>query len=178
MPSDLIIPFYVSYAAAWGLLVIQTLILLGLVRSVYQLQNVSILGGTSKGKEAPFFTGKSIAGTEINSKYLAGRLTGLLFISPTCQACLDTLEQEMNYLNHKTQRNVIIICQGGRTECAQLGEKYEIGVPIVADEDNHISELYGIAAVPTVVMINANNRILSYGQPKHEELIELLEKAA
>lgn len=47
-------------------------------------------------------------------------------------------------------------------------------MPVIADEDDHVSRLYGISIVPTAVLINANNRIKSYGQPEREELKKVL----
>lgn len=178
MPNELTIFFYVSYGALWILAISQSLILLGLVRIVYQLQRTGAAAGSFEGKEAPEFSAKDLSGAAIGSTTFSGRLTGLLFVSTTCQSCIQTLQDDIEYLYHKAQGNVIVICQAGREDCAQLAEKYELTVPMVADEDNHISLLYGITSVPTVVFVNAANRIQSYGHPKREELVEILESAA
>lgn len=178
MPNELTIFFYISYGALWILVISQSLILLGLVRTVYQLQGTGAAAGSFEGKEAPEFSTKDLSGAKIASTNLTGRMTGLLFISASCQSCIQTLQDDVEYLYRKAQGNVIVICQAGRDACAQLAEKYELTIPIVADEDNHISQLYGISTVPTVVFVNAANRIQSYGHPKREELVEVLEKAA
>jgi len=178
MLHDLTIFFYVSYGALWILVISQSLILLGLVQVVHQLRKTGATAGSFEGKEAPEFSAKDLSGVAITSANFTGRLTGLLFVSTSCQACLETLQDDIEYLYRKAQGNIIVICRAERQDCAQLVEQYGLAVPVVADEDNHISQLYGITAVPTVVFVNAENRILSYGHPKQEELVEILEKAA
>lgn len=178
MLHDLTIFFYISYGALWILVILQSLILLGLVQVVHQLQKTGATAGSFEGKEAPEFSARDLSGVAITSANFTGRLTGLLFISVSCQACLETLQNDIEYLYRKAQGNVIVICRAARKDCARLVEQYRLTVPMVADEDNHISQLYGISSVPTAVFINADNRILSYGHPKPEELMEILEKAA
>ncbi len=171
-------PFYFSYAALWILVIFQSLILLGLVRMVAQLQQTRATASLSEGQEAPPFNAVSLSGASINSKDFVGRLTALLFISPNCQSCAETLNGDMDYLLYKSQGNVIVICRAGREDCARLAEPYKLNMPIVADEDDRISRLYAVSSVPMAVIINANNRIQSYGQPKRgEELEEMFEKA-
>lgn len=178
MLQDLTIFFYISYGALWILVILQSLILLGLVQVVHHLRKTGVTASSFEGKEAPEFSAKDLSGVAITSANFTGRLTGLLFISESCQACLETLQNDIEYLYSKAQGNVIVICQAGRKDCARLVEQYGLAVPVVADEDNHISQLYGISSVPTVVFVNADNRILSYGHPKREELVEVLERAA
>lgn len=178
MLHDLTISFYISYGALWILVILQSLILLGLVQVVHQLQKTSRTAGSFEGKEAPEFSAMDLSGVAITQTNFTGRLTGLLFVSTSCQACLETLQDDLEYLYRKAQGNVIVICQAGRRDCANLVEQFGLTVPVVADEDNHISQLYGISSVPTVVFVNADNRILSYGHPKREELVEVLERAA
>lgn len=178
MLQELTVFFYISYGALWIFVILQSLILLGLVQVVHQLRTAGATASSFEGKQAPEFTAKDLSGAAITSANFSGRLTGLLFVSANCQACLETLQDDLEYLYRKAQGNVIVICQAGRTDCAHLVEQYGLAVPMVADEDNHISQMYGITAVPTVVFVNADNRILSYGHPKREELVEVLEKAA
>ena len=174
-------PFYLSYIALWILVVLQSLVLLGVVRIVYQLQQNGATSGShgvSLGEEAPAFSAVAISGVPISSTDFAGRLRALLFISPDCPACTEILE-DIEYLNHKAQGNVIVICRASRHQsCTQLVEQYEFTNPIIEDKDAHISQLYRISAVPTAVIIDANNIVQSYGQPPREELEEMLEKAS
>ena len=173
-------PFYISYAALWLLVVLQSLVLLGLVRIVYQLQQGSAVTGLGpmnleSGQKAPLFNATDLSGTAVRSTDFAGRLTALLFVSPTCQSCTTTLA-EMKALNHKVDGNVVVICRAKHEECVQLAERYELDVPTIADEEEHLSQLFGISLVPTAILINSNNRIQSYGNPVRGEELEQMMK--
>lgn len=178
MLHDLTIFFYISYGALWILVILQSLILLGLVQVVHQLQKTGVTASSIEGKEAPEFKAKDLSGLAVTSANFTGHLTGLLFVSTNCQACLDTLQDDIEYLYNQTKGNVIVICRAERQDCAILVEQYGLTVPMVADENNHLSELYNISSVPTVVLINADSRIVTRGHPKRPELLEKLEKAA
>jgi len=167
-------PFYLSYAALWILVILQSLILLGLVRMVAQLQQGGVAGGSrdggmTSGQAAPPFSTMDLSGAPIDSTRFAGRLTALLFVSPTCSSCTTTLH-ELNALRDKANGNVIVICRAAHDDCMRLAEVHQLNLPVVADEDEHISQLYGITAVPTAVLINAHHQIQSYGQPEREDL--------
>jgi peroxiredoxin len=177
------IPFYFSYAALWILVVLQGLILLGLVRVVYQLQRAgdaapadSNVVGLQSGQIAPGFNTVDLSGTPISSNDLADRLTALLFVSPNCPSCVVTL-YELEALNYKTQGNVIVICRAGREECAQLVERHKLNARTIADEDEQISRRFGVASFPKAVLIGEGYRVKSYGSPDRREIEELLDKA-
>jgi peroxiredoxin len=163
------IPFFLSYAALWILVILHSLVLLGLVRIMYQLQQNSVAVGMLKGQEAPKFSAVSLSKTLIHSTDPEGRLTALLFVSSTCSSCAEALT-DIDYLRYKTEDgNIIVICRSGREDCVRLVEKHKLNIPVVADEDNRISNLYHISTVPMVVVINALSRIESYGQFRRDE---------
>ncbi|HET8629148.1 MAG TPA: redoxin domain-containing protein [Thermomicrobiales bacterium] len=167
------LPFYLSYAALWVIVILNTLLLLGVVRMVYQLQHSGGDGKLKPGEEAPPFRAVDLAGTPVRSADFAGRLTALLFVSPTCPSCTTTLA-EMDALRYKAQGNVIVICRAGRDDCARLAARHQLNVPTIADEDEEISRLFDISSVPTAVLINAGGRIQSYGNPMRGEDLEAL----
>lgn len=175
------IPFILSYGALWLLVIFQSLVLLGLVRMVYQIQQASPTlsrrGPDSRlktGERAPEFTALDLLGSPVRSADYSGRLRALLFVSAGCRACTLTLS-EMHALNCKVQGRIVIICRGGREDCTDLAERYGLDVPVIADSDDHISQLFGISGVPTAVLIDASDLIQSYGHPlRGKELEDLL----
>lgn len=170
--------FYLSYAALWILVIVQGLLLLGVVRMVYQRQQPTATNERLRsGQEAPRFSTVDVTGAPIGSATFAGRLTALLFVSTACPTCMTTLE-ELAMLRHKALGNVVVICQAGRDSCARLAARYGLDVPIVADGDGKIGQLFGISGVPTAVLIDEANRVLFYGQPQRgEELEDLFARA-
>lgn len=178
--------FYVSYAVLWILVAFQSLVLLGLVRTVYRLQgsgavlNPSVVDGNGalRGREAPDFTSSDVFGSLVVSQDFENRLRALLFVSPDCPACSLTLS-EMEALQMKAEGSVLVVCRADRDDCRQLAEAYELSGPVLVDEDHEVSQLFGISSVPAAVLINERNRIQSYGQPmRGGELDELLREAA
>jgi peroxiredoxin len=174
---DLSLPFGLSYAALWIVVILQGVILLGVVRMVYQLQRVGVSRlGNQRGDEAPEFSAVDLTGTMIRSVEFAGHLTALLFVSPSCRACSTTLA-EMDALSYKTDGNMMVICQAERGDCIQLAAKYQLSVPTIVDDDRRISNLFSVATVPTAVLINEENHIHSYGHPmRGEEFEEMLDE--
>jgi methylamine dehydrogenase accessory protein MauD len=175
--------FYLSYAALWLLVVFLSLVVLGLVRNVYRLQSAAAGGavaarnGALPGRPAPEFSTVDLAGNPIRTGDFAGRLTALLFVGPDCGTCELTLD-DLNALNVKAKQSVVVICQGDRDECARLADAYRLDAPVVVDRDVEISELFGIATVPTAVLIAEDGQIASYGHPLgRQELEELIATA-
>ena len=58
-----------------------------------------------------------------------GRLTALLFVSPTCTACTTTLH-ELRALHYKAMGNTIVICRANRYDSQRLAQARERGVRI------------------------------------------------
>ena len=170
--------FYLSYAALWILVIAQGLILLGVVRLVYQIQHPAVGDGQlRRGQRAPQFNALDLAGAPITSADFAGRVTALLFVSPKCPSCAATLA-ELDALRHKAQGNLAVICQANHEDCTRLVERYGFSVPAVADEDDRISRLFGVSTTPMAVLIDEQGRIQAQGQPmRGAELEEMFERA-
>ncbi len=166
--SDLAVPFYLSYAALWILVVLHSLILLGVVRILHQLQTGGVArsgGGLARGEPAPAFRARDLQGNLITSDGLLGRAAGLLFISPDCPACADTLERDLGYLQHKADGNLMVVCRGLEEACRRLAEKHDLQVPMILDETDEVSRLYRVSYVPVAVLLDAEGRVRSFGQP-------------
>jgi len=123
----------------------------------------------SKNEKAPEFATVDLSGAIVDSSRFAGHLSALLFVSPNCASCGTTLD-ELRALLKKANGNVTVICRGGSEECARLSQYHSLGSRIVADTDDRISGMYRISSVPVAVMLNEENRIVSYGFPHREEL--------
>jgi peroxiredoxin len=180
MPTDISIPFFISYIGLWILVIFQAVVLLGLVPIIYRLQQRGIGVPLAEGQEAPRFSTVTISGTPIQSEDFRGRMTALLFVSPTCSSCAEALAPtNLDYMRYKSnQGNLIIVCRSGREDCMGLARQYELDVPIIADEDEHISHLYNIESVPSAVIIDRENRIKSHGQPQPQGQKEVSDRTA
>jgi peroxiredoxin len=162
--------FYVSYGALWVLLVFQSLVVVGLVRTVGSSARAA---GPPTGaarllnKKAPAFTAVDIFGDPAGSVEFAGRRTALLFVSRSCPACTLTLD-EMSALKAKASDSVVVVCESSHEECVELAEAHELDVPVVADEDLGIGRLFEVSSYPTAVLIDEEGRIRSFGHPDRD----------
>lgn len=167
--------FYISYALLWTLVIFQSLVLLGLVRTVFRTHARSVSGampatnGSLIGQPIPTFTAIDVSGQLFDEKSLPNSLSALLFVTPDCVTCMASLE-EINALNAKVNGSLIVVCRAGIEECRRLRETYELdGVPVIVDEDRKVSELLEVYATPTAVLIGANGRIRTYGHPMDKD---------
>lgn len=176
------LPFVSSYVALWALVILQGLVLLALVRMVHELRNNAAsfnVGGQSTAalEPAPPFQAMALDGTRVTSEDFPGRLTALLFVSPTCPSCTTTLH-EMRALHFKAQGNVVVICRASRYDSMRLAQAHKLdGLPVIADEDDSLSRLYRITTVPVAVLINGSGKVQSYGYPLREEMEQAFEAA-
>lgn len=161
--------FVLAFVALWGLVILNSLVLLGIVRIVHRLQQESI--GTAQGwigRKAPPFQVEDLSGAPVGTNSFDGRVRALLFVSPSCRSCVASLE-ELDLLRRKAEGNVIVICQATHAECARLAATSQLDGHVVADEDKRIGKLFDVSALPTAVLISDDNRIQSYGEPLRED---------
>ncbi len=185
MMPDVALPFYLSYAALWVLVIFHSLLLLGVVRMIHQLpqsrgntesRTASRNGHLSTGDEAPQFSAVDLEDAPVSSADLAGRPAALLFVSPTCPSCVVTL-YEMEAISQKTEGRVIVVCRATSDECAALAKRHGYKFRTVADADDAISKVFGVTNNPTAVLMDEHGRIESHGYPhRTEEMEELLLK--
>lgn len=172
-------PVVLSYIALWAVVVLDSLLLLGIVRIVSQLQRSRAESGTrwgdrpEPGELAPAFRTVDLDGNPVSSDDFAGRLRALLFVSATCESCAPSLD-ELKALNHKAGHHVTVVCRGTAEECRALVERHGIWPATVVDEGYEISTLFGISKVPSAVLINSQDRIQSYGEPMRRDHMEAM----
>ena len=166
--------FYLSYALLWVLVAFLTLVVLGLIRSGYRLQQEGgTADGTLRGRPLPEFDSVDLAGEPVGSSTITGRLTALLFVGSDCSTCELTLN-DLEALHTKARHNVIVICQGEGDDCAELAERYQLSTAVVPDREGTISELFSITAVPTAVIVGEDGRIATIGNPMGGDQLEKL----
>lgn len=180
------VPLLLSHIALWVVVIFQTLLLLGLVRAVHQLRQAGATRGTldllANGQPqapAPNFTAVDIFGRTVEGSSFQAELTGLLFVSPTCESCTVSYKEMLEQLLMKTSENVIVICKGEQEECRLLAESSgHPDVPVVVDEDSAVSNLFKVTSVPTGVLIDDRGQIVNRGVPMRGDEANQLEAQA
>lgn len=163
--------FYVAFVLLWVLVLFQSLVLLGVVRTLYRGTEpiagpgVPVLHAELIGQPVPRFEAQDLSGNRFVEQSLPPKLNALLFVTPDCVSCVASLE-DIDGLRAKVGGNVTVVCRGTSEDCRQLREDFELGdVPVLLDQDRAVSSAFGIVATPTAVLIGANGRIRTYGQP-------------
>lgn len=169
-------PFLVSYALLWVLVVFQTLLVIGLVKALYERRDAGEAPTATEssemaGKPLPAFEVEDVLGNRIASTALTKRDTALLFVSPDCTSCAVTL-QELQALVGRMEGEVVVFCLSAADRCASLAHRYELSVPVVCDSERRIADMLHVSATPTAVLITAGGRIESYGHPMSAEDLE------
>jgi peroxiredoxin len=168
------VSFYISYAALWALAVFQSLVLLGVVRTLYRANAHAVpqaspaTNGHLIGQPIPKFNALDVFGSPVDEASLAGRLSALLFVSPDCSTCMASLD-EVEALKLKVNGSVVVVCRADQDECRELSEAYGLEVPVIVDEDRRVSELFGVQITPTAVLVGRSGRIQTYGHPMHAD---------
>jgi peroxiredoxin len=169
--------FGVSYAALWILVIFQTVVLLGLTRTLYVRQVAGEedveRGFGLRGQPAPIFNLVALSGDTLTTDEFTGRSSALLFVSPDCETCSVTL-LELEALLSKTDGHVVVICRSQADKCAQLAETFGLSVPVIADSELEISRLFLVTTTPTAVMIDSEGLVQEYGHPMGPDDVEAL----
>lgn len=171
------VPFVISYAGLWLIVILQGLLLIGLTRILQQMRDQSgktaptgptIEGERFAGQLAPPVNGTDVFGAPVNIDDFDGPLRAVLFVTPRCSNCMVSLD-ELNGLQAKVRGNVIVVCAAGTDECRQLAEDLNLSVRVIADPDDRLSLGFDVATTPTAVVVNRRGRIVQYGQPGRGE---------
>jgi peroxiredoxin len=177
--------FYVSYALLWAIVAFQSLLLLGIVRTVYRRGDETVAAaapvstGALIGEPVPSFAAIDVAGRAVDETSLPQTLSALLFVTPDCVTCMASLE-EVAALRAKVEGSLVVVCRGELEECRRLQETYGLdGTAILVDERHEVSERFDVYATPTAVLVGANGRIRTYGHPMDkDELVRLMDEGS
>lgn len=169
--------FAVSYVGLWIVVIVQTLILLGVTRSIYELRNELTEEVSLRGRRVPKFSTIDISGQSVSSDSILGTPTALLFVSPDCSTCTVSLE-ELKPLVKDLRWDLVVVCGGAGDDCRQVALDYGLTVPVIADEDDVLKRLFEISGTPSAVRISAQGVIESHGEPARGELFEELAATA
>jgi peroxiredoxin len=180
--------FDLTYLALWGLVVFQTLVLLGLLReSVETRRQIAELsaggplaGRLELGTKAPDFTAvEARGGGTVRRGSLAGRRSIVLFLSPSCRNC-EQLAAGVHGIYHKAEGNLVLVCQGARAECLAFLDAQGVrqDVPVLLDPEREIASRFRVLGVPAAVMLDEELRIRAYGSPKGpDDLAAMVDQA-
>jgi len=117
----------------------------------------SAIAGVTKGKAAPDFALKSMAGENIRLSELRGKVVMINFWATWCAPC----RKEMPLLNdlykkHKQSEFILlgVNIDNSEDKGKKMARKIGVTFPILFDVSKKVSESYGVSAMPFTVIID------------------------
>lgn len=154
--------FIVSYVALWLLVAVLWLLVVGLIRSVYDLRaQVEQLVGQPE-RRAPTFRVPLLDGGVLESRDLAPRDYALIFVTPTCPLCREAVTN-LGSVRQRVGDRIVILCHGDRERAEELAAFAPGEVRFGLDEGGAVGKQFGITSVPTTVVVDGEGWIRSVG---------------
>ena len=174
--------FLSTYVVLWGLVLFQTLIIVGLLRELQEIRRLAEDGRLPQrlplGARGPRLRGSDLrTGTTFDTALLSGRELVVLFLSPGCRICW-RLADGTKKLQAEPSLICIAVCRGSAEECAGFGDVLAGDVPLLLDPAGAMSAGYGVRSTPVAFVLDPAGRVRASGSPRHAgELAELIQQA-
>jgi hypothetical protein len=171
-----------TYAALWGLVVVETVALRKILREVVWLRRLQraatdravrrVVGDhLPGGARAPRFKAP-LAGTGrvFRTRDLEGSPSALLFLSvaDSGSSLYDDLLPSILGVGRKTRGRLYIVCHGAEEDCRRMVDRSvggrPVDAPILVDADGSITKSFRVTSTPTAVLLDARARVNRYGR--------------
>jgi hypothetical protein len=178
----MIIALLPAFVVLWAIVLFEGLIILGLVRTLRELQTAFEGGRVPQrlpvGAYAPHFKGADLrTGTEIDSSELIGRELVILFLSSGCSFCR-RLADGTRHVPVEPGQTRIAVCHGGAREASVFVDLLASDVAVLADSDGALLSSFAITGTPAAVVVDEMGRVSGSGGPRHSgELTTLISTA-
>lgn len=172
--------------ATWGVLIFNILLLVGLIKRVNQLagntpsnkERVLAEAQTRQGEPAPPFTATDANGEAVTLDEYAGQTLTLLFMSATCQPCIEKIPAlNAHYHNGNAPDHQFLVVDTSLDEDKNaLVEKHGLQIPLVHAPyfENSLATDYGANSTPYFVTITPQGTIHAAGVLQADYLHEQL----
>lgn len=137
----------------------------------------------AEGDVAPIWSGSLLSSGELGLESLRGKPVAVYFWAGWCPPCIgEPLDNfEAAYRQRAKEVNFVSISYDSRNATQNfLDEEGTYQFPIVIDEEGRVAEKWGVAGIPTLVLLDADGRFLNafLGPISAEDLRRLLDALA
>lgn len=176
------LPLVPAFLVLVAIVLFQGLVILGLVRTLRELQNVVESGRLPRrlpvGAAGPDFQGKDLrTGAEVNSSELIGREVVVLFLSDGCPSCR-RLADGTRHVPVEPGQIRIAVCHGGPHEAGNFVDLLANDFAVLADPDGAVFSSFAITGTPAVVVLDQAGAVSGSGGPRHSGELATLISAA
>lgn len=176
------LPLLPALIVLWAIVLFEGLIILGLLRTVRDLQ-VAVESGRLPqrlpvGVHSPRFRGTDLrTGAEVDSSQLIASELVVLFLSEACTFCRRLADGTRQVPVEPGQAR-IAVCQGGAHEARTFMDLLPSDVVVLPDPDGAVFASFGISSTPSAVVIGETGVVIGSGGPHHSgELAALISTA-
>jgi hypothetical protein len=176
------LPLLPAFLVLWAIVLFQGLIILGLVRTLRELQSVVESGRLPQrlpvGALGPDFSGTDLrTGADIDSSKLIGRDLVILFLSDGCPSCR-RLADGTRHVPVKPGQTRLAVCHGGARDASTFVDLLASDFAVLADSDGAVFSSFAITGTPAVVVLDQRGTVSGSGGPRHSgELAALISTA-
>ncbi len=169
MPSGL---WLYSYIALWGLLLIVSALLVGVLRQITALHAYCVRNdpewGLPLASMAPALPERDLFGRRLSLGASRGKKTLLYFVSRHCSSCRAAMRLVPLLSEAVDEFELVLIVGSSETDSRMFLEEHRRkdafpGVHVVADPSGRLMAEYKVAAVPYVVVVDEAGRIGARG---------------
>jgi peroxiredoxin len=126
---------------------------------------IMAIAGTASGREAPGFTLESSGGEQVSLSSFTGRKPVLLIFwatwCPYCNAAIPAINDMQSRLSDRLQV-LAVNFKEGRAKVAGFMKEKKVAFTVLYDGKGEVARKYGVAGIPTYVLIDKNGRIVYY----------------
>ena len=133
--------------------------------------------GAEKHGVAPDFTLKSNSGENIRLQEQQGNVVLINFWASWCAPC----REEFPHFEALQQQYQDLGLDKDPKKANELLDEFSVSFPVLFDDNNRVSELYNVKAMPTTVIVDrdGNNRLTHYGyrtgdEAKYKKIVRAL----
>lgn len=170
--------FLTSYAALWILVLLETIVVVVVVRQIGIMHlrfggrgAMALSAGPPIGGRAPSFAGRDTTGKLIESPWQMGRSSLLVFVSPGCGACLEVIPSIRAIRRADRRRTDIVLIS---SESGDSSEDYarKSLCPVIVGAD--LIAAYSVDATPYAIAIDGEGVVRAKGIVNQIEHLESL----
>ena len=175
----------VMIIALWIVVLLETALLLALLRSLGQLRRLGALtnqdhlapplptnGGLGLGETAPDFAAVDPDGKQIALSDFTGRRRLLAFVSPGCSVCTALIQALNEVIHDGTDLAVLAIGTGDREINRAYGQEQRAQTPILASLSESVSDLYLVRSMPYVFALDEEGVVRGAGIVNRKEHLQ------
>lgn len=164
--------FTFNAVLVWIVLVINFLLTLALIRRVNSTTEVASLQepeGLQIGQDAPFFNAPDLNGTVVSINDCSGKDLLLLFVSPNCKVCRDSMPAYKKGFKKAKQKDIsfFMVSDADKEETRVFVEELGIEMPMLlaSNSENDFLDKYKVTSLPMYYLINSQGKVQTYGFP-------------